>query len=260
MKRALLVALLLTCADPCLAAQTPQPGVRDARIRTLAYDADQVVELKAVFDYQVMLEFAPDERIENVSIGDGLGWQITPNKRANLLFIKPITAVAATNMTVVTDQRRYVFRLTAATPAGLKADAITYVVRFIYPAQDIQKPAAARPAEIEPVRKNIAYTYLGEREALPALVFDDGNFTYFRWPQAAETPAIFLLNNDGAESLVNYTVRNGYFIVEQVARRFVLRNGQAVTTLINDAWAPPASEPDAPKPHQGGLKLSGAKP
>jgi type IV secretion system protein VirB9 len=134
------------------------------------------------------------------------------------------------------------------------------VVRFIYPAQDTPKPAAARPAEIEPVRKNIAYTYLGAREALPALVFDDGNFTYFRWPQAAETPAIFLLNNDGAESLVNYTVRNGYFIVEQVARRFVLRNGQAVTTLINDAWAPPASEPDAPKPHQGGLKLSGAKP
>ena len=141
MRPALFLTLLLATATPCLAAQTPKPGASDPRIRTVAYDADQVVELKAVFDYQLMLEFGADERIENVSIGDGLAWQITPNKRADLLFVKPITAATPTNMTVVTDQHRYVFRLSAQAATGLKPDAITYVVKFIYPAAEATKAA-----------------------------------------------------------------------------------------------------------------------
>ncbi|MBQ1562806.1 TrbG/VirB9 family P-type conjugative transfer protein [Caulobacter sp.] len=257
MRPALFLTLLLATATPCLAAQTPKPGASDPRIRTVAYDADQVVELKAVFDYQLMLEFGADERIENVSIGDGLAWQITPNKRADLLFVKPITAATPTNMTVVTDQHRYVFRLSAQAATGLKPDAITYVVKFIYPAAEATK-APPRPPPTPPARKNIAYTYLGSTAVLPSVVFDDGRFTYFQWSPAVSTPAIFLLGDDGAESLVNYAVRDGYVVVEQVARRFVLRNGQAVTTLINDAWAPPPPEPDAPKPHRD--KPAGGRP
>jgi type IV secretion system protein VirB9 len=253
-----LLLILLMAATPCLAAQTPKPGASDARIRTVAYDAEQVVELKAVFDYQLMLEFGADERIENVSIGDGLAWQITPNKRADLLFIKPISTAVPTNMSVVTDQHRYVFRLTAQTAAGLRPDAIAYVVKFVYPASEKARPAAP-PAPSAPVRKNIAYTYLGSTAALPAVVFDDGRFTYFRWAPAVSTPAIFLLDEDGRESLVNYAVRGGYVVVEQVARRFVLRNGQAVTTLVNDAWTPPTPEPDAPRPHRD-QKPAGARP
>ncbi|MGH1557267.1 hypothetical protein ACRAWD_04455 [Caulobacter segnis] len=46
----------------------------DPRIRTVAYDPDQVVRLTGYFGIQTMLEFAGDERIENVSIGgDAMG-------------------------------------------------------------------------------------------------------------------------------------------------------------------------------------------
>ncbi len=72
------------------AQSEPAPGPLDPRIRTIEYDPDQVVQLKGWFGFQQMIEFAPDERIENVSIGDALGWQVTPNKRANMLFLKPI--------------------------------------------------------------------------------------------------------------------------------------------------------------------------
>lgn len=248
MKPILFLTLLLAGATPCLAAQTPKPGISDPRIRTVAYDADQVVELKAVFDYQLMLEFGATERIENVSIGDGLAWQITPNKRADLLFVKPITAATPTNMTVVTDQHRYVFRLSAQASTGLKPDAITYVVKFLYPAAETSK-VALKPPPSPPERNNTAYTYLGSTAALPSVIFDDGRFTYFQWGPLVSTPAIFVVGDDGAESLVNYAVRDGYVVVEQIAHRFVLRDGKTVTTLVNDAWTPPTLEPGAPKPH-----------
>ena len=88
---------------------------------------------------QATIVFAEDEHIENVAIGDSNSWQVTPNKRANLLFVKPLAARARTNMTVVTDRHRYFFDLVAA-PAG---NAL-YVLRFTYP--DEPKPAPRRQA------------------------------------------------------------------------------------------------------------------
>ena len=42
----------------------------DPHIQTVFYEPDQVIELKGAVGWQIMIEFGPDERIENVSIGD----------------------------------------------------------------------------------------------------------------------------------------------------------------------------------------------
>ena len=77
---------------------------------------------------QATIRFGDDELIENVAIGDSNAWQVTPNKRANLLFVKPLADRATTNMTVVTDARTYLFQLSP----GSVGDA-PYTVRFRYP-------------------------------------------------------------------------------------------------------------------------------
>lgn len=230
-----LLALSLACllATPALAQTAPVPAsAPDPRIRTLPYDPDQVYRLSGVMGFQTMLEFAPDERIENVSIGDALGWQITPNKRATLLFLKPVDRAPATNMTVVTDRRRYVFELSVS-PGG--ADA-AYVVRFRYPAVPVEIAAPpAKPPVAEPTR-NAAYTIKGAAALAPARVFDDGRATYFAWPSQAELPAIFVIGADGSEGLANAVVKDGYLVVDQLAPRFVLRSDKASATVINAAW------------------------
>ena len=244
----MLTAALLVLPLSAQGAQVPRPGVTDPRIRTVAYDPDQVVSLSGFFGYQMMLEFGPGERIENVSIGDALAWQVTPNRKANLLFIKPIEAALATNMTVVTDQRRYVFEMVARKASGPRQAGIAYVVRFLYP-QDAVAVGVEPPPPAPPERRNVAYSYTGSRATLPSLVFDDGRFTYFQWAEGVSTPALFLLAADGSESIVNYSVRDGFQVVEQVAPRFLLRNGKDVTTVINGAWREPSAGDDAPRPH-----------
>lgn len=235
--RSLLAVLTIgaALAGPVLAADAPHPGAVDPRIRTVAYDPDQVVRLTGYFGIQTMLEFAPDERIENVSIGDSLGWQVTPNKKANLLFLKPLDRTAATNMTVVTDRRRYVFELVVAGPKASSKD-LAYVVRFLVPA-----PApvfvAPPPPPAAPVERNAAYTVKGDAAIQPAKVFDDGAATYFAWPAQADLPAVFVVNADGVEGLANAVVRDGYLVVDQLAPRFVLRSGKASLTVTNGAFS-----------------------
>lgn len=231
MKHAAILALwLLTAAGPAAATIVPAPGKADPRIREVAFDPEEVILLTGFVGYQLMIEFAPGERIENVAVGDALAWQVTPNRRANLLFVKPLNPFAATNMTVVTDLRRYAFELVTGAD-GAQGANLAYVVRFQYP----PGPNEAPQTPSIPKMRNENYEVKGPASLAPASLFDDGRFTYFRWPEPSAIPAIFVVGRDGAENLANYGVRDGYVVVEQTAQKFVLRNGPETATVLNRA-------------------------
>jgi type IV secretion system protein VirB9 len=248
----------LAIAGAAQAAIAPEPGPGDPRIRVVHYDPDQVVELKAAIGYQMTLEFGPGERIENVSIGDGLGWQVTPNHKANLLFLKPLDVRSATDMTVVTNLRRYVFDLSArrAPPRGDRS--LIFRVRFEYPEPFI---AVAEPRPVPPPQPprdvNHAYRIEGAAANAPLRVFDDGRATYFTFPRSADFPAIFAVDADHREAVVNSATRDGYVVVDRLAGAFMLRRGALVTRIVNDGYREPGGEPMGTKPgkrHRGLLK------
>ena len=111
MKRALPLAFALSLLAMPAFAVVPRPGPGDPRIHVVDYEPSAVVELRGALGYQMSIEFDPSEKIENVAIGDSLGWQVTPNRRANIIFLKPMSKGPDTNMTVVTNARRYNFQL-----------------------------------------------------------------------------------------------------------------------------------------------------
>ena len=252
--RLIALAALLIAASPAAAAVRPLPGPADPRIRTVVYNPREVVTITGQLGYQMLIEFAPAERIENISIGDSAAWQVTPNKKADLLFLKPIDRVPSTNMTVVTNLRRYNFELIATAASAGTRRAQTYDVRFIYPNEELAAGTAAAIPETPlsdatpPDGWNFAYSYTGSKTNVPARVFDDGRFTYFQWPDGVDTPAIFVIGADGKESLVNHITKGRYLVVEQLAGAFVLRAGTQVTQVFNDAQKP--HEPGAAAPRE----------
>jgi type IV secretion system protein VirB9 len=227
------LALALALLAAPAAAVEPHPGAGDPRINEVLYDPSQVVELHGVLGYQLSLEFDPAERIENVAIGDSLGWQVTPNRRANLLFIKPMALRPATNMTVITSLRRYNFQLSVRAHAA--ANSIPFSVRFVYPAP-VYAVVAPPPPIPPPVDRNHAYSYQGSDKTLPDRMFDDGEATYFTFRTQEDLPAIFAVEPDGAESVVNSHMRDGYIVIDRIARGFVLRRGSEVTHVFNDGY------------------------
>ncbi len=220
MRRLAACALLLL-----LAARIPEPGAVDPHIQSVLYTPDEVVRLQGALGWQVMLEFGADERIENVSIGDSTAWQVTPNKRARNLFLKPLKKNATTNMTVVTDRRRYAFSL-ETTPRRLTTP---WVVRFEYPREVVQ--AIEEPLPPPAPILNFAYRSKGDRAVLPARVWDDGVMTYFEFAADRSLPAIFAGGPGKSETLVNSLIRGRVIVVQQTSGRFTLRSGKQVATI-----------------------------
>lgn len=225
----------------------------DVRIRKLIYDPDTIVRLDSCFGFQTMVEFGPDERIENVGLGEAAQWLVSPNKRANMLFVKPAYRTTHSNMTVSTDRRRYAFELVARDTAACRQGRVAYSVRFTYPEEPAKpSPAIAEAAPPEPSvpppePRNAAYTFSGARENIPQRVFDNGRATFFRWSEGATTPAVFALAPDKSETPVSFTSQGDYLVVAQVAPAYVLRRGNAVAVLYNDAYQTPSLDAGSPQ-------------
>jgi type IV secretion system protein VirB9 len=226
----------------------------DARIVEKFYDAGKVVRIDGRTKVQATIQFAEDEHIENVAIGDSQAWQVTPNKRANLLFVKPLAATAATNMTVVTDRHTYLFDLVASASAKP-----LYVLKFTYP--DEPKPqvaaveaptadeiaAASGPQSVsegaDPAALNFAWAGKGDRKLLPARTYDDGTATFLAWPAGSPVPAILIKDSAGTEGPVNFTVRGDVIVIDGVPREIVLRSGKDSATLVNGGPVGAAGRP-----------------
>ncbi len=236
--------VLLFCLNAPAGAVTPRPGPGDSRIHIVDYDPEQVVELKAMLGFQMSVELGAAEKIESIAVGDSASWQVTPNRRGNLFFLKPMADGPDTNMTVLTNLRSYYFSLSAVRKTGKQKPLVS--VRFVYPAPAFAVVAPPPPPEPpKPKERNLAYSYAGSIHTLPVRVFDDGEQTYFDFKTREDRPAIYAVDPDGQESVINAHQRDGLVVVDRIARSFVLRRGTEVTTIFNDAF--PAPEPSTLK-------------
>lgn len=232
------------------AAMEPEVTRRDARIKKIIYNADDVVELKTHYYRYTMIEFAEHESYVTHYIGDPEAWEF--NKEGHRLFIKPIDEHPDTNMTVITDKRVYMFKLIGQTKWEQKkgGDTETYALRFTYPHERTlaleRKSEAIAQLEnqtiipghtIDPNKLNHDYGYKGEDALKPVQVFDDGVFTYFQFAENQTIPAIFFVDNvtGGAnrEQLVNYHHRGNYLVVERVGVQFALRVEERLLCIFN---------------------------
>ncbi|MDB5709735.1 MAG: hypothetical protein JWL96_1805 [Sphingomonas bacterium] len=217
MRRGPLLSALfgLLLAMPAAAQLRPEPGPGDPRIQSVLYDANQVVQLQVATGYQLTVEFAPDERIENVAVGDSGAWQVTPNKRGDRLFIKAVGQGVTTNLTVVTDARTYAIELS---PLFGPLPTMAYTVRFRY-ATPAAVSVVANDAALGPGR----YKLSGDKALRPAAIDDDGVHTYIAWGPDQTLPAIFAIDDKGNETLVNGMTREGRFVIDAVANKLVFR-------------------------------------
>jgi type IV secretion system protein VirB9 len=85
---------------------------------------------------------------------------------------------------------------------------------------------------------------LASEDIVPALIFDDGRFTYLRFPGNREVPAVFHVLGDNSETLVNARMEDDLLVVDRVSRRLMLRAGSAVVAIWNDAFDLDGVPPD----------------
>lgn len=277
------LALVLVLAGGTLipsvrAAEVPSAGERDARMRYVHYVRDQVtvVAVRRGSVTRIMLE--DGEKIAVAATGFAADcakadqeWCVRADVGTNQIWVKPKDNATFNNLELHTDRRDYSFefrvlpdtpngRTGKATQAALLAQPM-FRVMFQYPmAAPVASMLAAgatpsRALENAVIKdrsaaaadpKNWSYTMQvleGSQDVAPALVFDDGRFTYFQFPGNREVPSIFYLSRDGEEGRVNFHMEGDVVVVERTSRQFVLRLGKAVVGIWNENYDPNGQAP-----------------
>ena len=99
--------------------------------------------MKFHYGYQSHIEFALNEEIELISIGESFSWKLTPVGRR--LFIRPLDVSSHTNMTVITNKASYEFDFRSGEYDGSSDEELVYKIKFYHP-----------PINLEPKFPNIA--------------------------------------------------------------------------------------------------------
>jgi type IV secretion system protein VirB9 len=222
----------------------PARGSVDGRIRATAYDSEQVYRLRGYVGYQIDLEFEVGESFVGLGAGDIEG--LSYFGQDNHLFLKPKAAKVATNLTVLTNRRRYQIDYTAVPQRPtLDDENVIFALRFTYTPSTSQAAEEAATKHIATALEaasatrpqNIDFWYCGNPDLRPVAASDDGVHTRLRFAANADLPAIFVSNADGSESLLNFSMDAGDVIVHRVARQFILRRGKLTGCIVNKGFS-----------------------
>ena len=118
---------LLSCLLAGLGARAetiPVRGQVDARVRTAAYNPDQVYKLYGFVGYAVELIFEDGERFAETGGGDLEG--VTVDAHGSSVLLKPRAAIVSTNLVVFTDRR-------APSPRSAAKDFAEEIERIVEP-------------------------------------------------------------------------------------------------------------------------------
>ncbi len=247
LSRAALIAAMGLWVSQARGEFVPTPGHVDTRVRTAAYNPDQVYRLQGVMGFAIDLVFAPDEECTGISGGDLDAVVVAAN--GHRLTIKPKLAPVATNFTVLTNKRTYRIEYHVAPPDDGTVEPQIFSVEFNYAPPKASSPSLAEKVQqaLESPRPSLNrdYWYCGHVDLQPVAASDDGLHTRLTFSRDTEWPAIYLLNRDGSESLVNLSVQGNTAVIHRLFERVILRRGNLVGCVFNGAVIRAQSPPQS---------------
>jgi type IV secretion system protein VirB9 len=196
------------------------------------------------------IQLQPGEKIVGKpAAGDTIRWVMGVGRSGadageqQHLYIKPTRPGLTTTMVINTDRRTYYLELHSFDETYMAA------VRWRYPQDEIARIEGAAAREDALARATTAtnlnleainFSYRvtvekGKPPWTPAQVFDDGRKTFIRFPAAMlarEAPALFVLSSTNETQLVNYRVKNDYYVVDRLVDRAELRVGQKDQEIV----------------------------
>ncbi len=246
LKKSLPLAFFLLFTSYAVAVREPRPISTDSRIRVMTYSPNEVFKFTGYYNYQASIELAKDEEIVSISMGNQTAWQMVPS--GYRIFLKPIEDDADTNMTLITNKRVYFFELYGLSAIDMRDPDMVFNVKFLYPDEESSHTSeivklntnttSDLPDLNHPEKYNFNYTISGSDIIAPVKIYDDGEFTYLEFKDInAEMPAIFSVDENLNENIVNYRINNQKaptVIIERVYAKLSLKSGKNITCVFNE--------------------------
>lgn len=191
------------------------------------------------------ISLQPGESLVAVAAGDTVRWVIGDttsgsgaDKRTHIL-VMPFASGLVTNLVITTDRRSYHLQLAATTRTAMAA------LSWTYPADELiaLRRVADRAAAEAPVAEGLSidnlhfnYSVSGDRPAWrPLRAFDDGRQTFVEFPASiavGEAPPLFIVGSTGEAELVNYRVRDRFYVIDRIFDSAELRLGTRKQQIV----------------------------
>ncbi|MEL6362737.1 MAG: P-type conjugative transfer protein TrbG [Pseudomonadota bacterium] len=223
------------------AAIEPHPDNYMNAIQIYPYAIGALYQVYTAPEQVTDIALQPGEELMSVSAGDTVRWVlgdavsgVGENAQVHIL-VKPIKSGLKTNLIITTSRRAYHLELTAFNETYMAA------VSWRYPDDPLVRRTASTVREngagsetalrgLQLERLQFRYDISGDKPHWrPERVFDDGRKVYIQFPgrlDQGEAPPLFVVGRDGKSQLVNYRMRDHYYIVDRLFARAELRMGE----------------------------------
>ena len=246
---------LASSVSSVLALEIPTTASQDSRVRFVSYQPYNITRIIGSLRSSVQVEFARDEEIAHVALGNSVAWEVAP--AGNILFLKPRENQPVTNISVVTTRRdgstrSYQMELKVREGSVEVGENTYFYVKFRYPQEEAEQRRQQAAAQARTVQakdaddvlslhaaygpRNWRYSAQGAEALEPQSVYDNGKITTFSFAGNQEMPAIYMENSDGSETLVPKTVDGNLVMVHALSGKFILRRGKDVLCVFNEAY------------------------
>lgn len=226
------------------AVNQPEPDDNDHRLKTVVYKKDDIIPIYANYKKATLIDLGVNNKIIDIRAGDTESWIFELTADETGVFAKPVLHNPDTNLIVITDKRKYYFDLSMKK----KKDIDTYGIKFVYPDEQNRKLQAKllrnKSSSVHtdlsikksfPGDWNFGYVLKGNKNSSPVQIFDDGQFTYLDFGKK-DIPAIFSVDADKREGVINFHKSGKYIVVENIYQQLTTRNGTESTCIYNKGY------------------------
>lgn len=176
----------------------------------------------------------------------GLGISKKDGKDQQHIFLKPTESNLHTTFTINTDKRTYHMEIHSY------KDTYMAAVKWRYPQSEVsqlrakiqqrqiqEEAVTSTVVALDNINNNYSINITGGNKKIewrPLMVFDDGHKTFIHFPKGMlerEAPVLFVMSSEDETQLVNYRVKNDYYIVDRLFSHAELRLGQKNQDVVS---------------------------
>jgi len=203
------------------------------------YSSNQLYKIYCRVNYLTDIELKKGVKLVFVGGGDTSAWAVNSSvvDGTTHIYIKPVVEASTTNLIITTDKHSYQLILNVD-------DWYNPMVRWTYDIETQQEAASIKALDervvtgtlnvLSPEMLDFDYQISGSGEK-PVMAFNDGEKTYIKFSGRAikGMPPLFVRSRNKKEvELVNYRVKDNYYIVDKVIDMAEIRFSDKEKTII----------------------------
>lgn len=187
-----------------------------------SYSPNQLYKIYCRMGFITDLVFKKGETINYVGGGDTAGWSISRTSVDGVehLLVKPVVETGTTNFFIATDKHTYQLIVNSS-------DWYNPIIKWTYGQENMAENLLEKKKNERVVTGNINvsnitdmdFNYMASGNGnKPELIFSDGEKTYLKFKNIKnkQVPIFIRAKNRKEMSLVNYTVKDNYYIIDKV--------------------------------------------